>query len=153
MALSTQDTHETPDRFWRVVAKRAEADVVSDEIADDHGMKTPTVALVFVEPDAPHAIGQEIRRLLGIEKRYNDIAPELARTDTRGHRQGEGDRRGVIVGTRSVDHAVVMGADQQGRERLVATGDHSYEIRETGPPADVRQRVVFALVRFETALP
>ena len=106
-------------------------DVVTDEIGDEGEVHAAAVELVLVEAVAPHRYFMEVRRFLGVEDRGEEV-PFEASGPGHGlsHREGDGHRGAIIVGTGGLDDAVVVGPDEDGGEVAVRTGDDPGEVDE-----------------------
>ena len=125
--------------------RHADFHVVTYEIENDGAMNAARVHLVFVEPDTPHSIGQEPRRLFRVEQREEKISLQLSRRYPVRDRKCDGDRCGIVVGTRRGDHAVVMRAQQERRKQPVTPRDDAEKV--------VPVHAVGMIGRMETELP
>lgn len=149
VAFGSQHADQAADFIRRISAMTAEADIVSDQVADDGGVKAPAVGLAFVEANAPHCLAEEIRRFLGVEEGDDDVMPELAGLDARRDFESESDGGGVVVGTGCVNHAVVVRAEQNRGERLISSRNERGEVGELSPTGGVGECVAGLGIRPE----
>jgi hypothetical protein len=87
---------------------------VTDEVHDQRGVEATPILLLGAEAHRAHILAEEVRRLLGVEQRDDDVAGSGRSAQRRGSRQRDRHGRGVVVGAGCGDDAVVMGAEHDG---------------------------------------
>ena len=96
--------------------KTTEGDVVGNQVENQGRTKWSMLEMVGIEPVGTHLFRQEVRRLFGIKNADDQIARQWGTFDGLGHAQHQRDRGSVVVGTRGVDHTVIVRANQKRRQ-------------------------------------
>ena len=104
--------------------------VVPHEIRHDHGGKIDVTTVVLAEPPRAHCLTEEERRLFRIEEGDDEVPLQRLQGVVTGQDDIVSHRGGVVIHAGSVDHGVIVRAQQDRRQAAILSRDDTDEIGE-----------------------